>query len=149
MHRYKSRNLPLIFANHLNRSFIRVKFILDFTNNFFENVFQGNDCKGFSHQGPWKEWNGVHPGGQVGGKGDQLPCHLPQHQQYPCCALEQVRNCSGDITGNLWLVPAGYYPVCWTRNIRLSIGIEHPDDIIADLEQALSASGKPSLKAVS
>ena len=33
--------------------------------------------------------------------------------------------------------------------IRLSIGIEHPDDIIADLEQALSASGKPSLKAVS
>ena len=33
--------------------------------------------------------------------------------------------------------------------IRLSIGIEHPDDIIADLDQALSASGKPSLKAVS
>ena len=33
--------------------------------------------------------------------------------------------------------------------VRLSIGIEHPDDIIADLEQALTASGKPSLKAVS
>ena len=33
--------------------------------------------------------------------------------------------------------------------IRLSIGIEHPDDIIADLQQALDASGKPSLKAVS
>jgi len=33
--------------------------------------------------------------------------------------------------------------------IRLSIGIEHPDDIIADLDQALSASIKPSLKAVS
>jgi O-acetylhomoserine (thiol)-lyase len=33
--------------------------------------------------------------------------------------------------------------------VRLSIGIEHPDDIIADLEQALAASGKPSLKAVS
>ena len=33
--------------------------------------------------------------------------------------------------------------------IRLSIGIEHPDDIIADLDQALGASGKPSLKAVS
>ena len=33
--------------------------------------------------------------------------------------------------------------------IRLSIGIEHPDDIIADLKQALDASGKPSLKAVS
>ena len=33
--------------------------------------------------------------------------------------------------------------------VRLSIGIEHPDDIIADLDQALSASGKPSLKAVS
>ena len=32
--------------------------------------------------------------------------------------------------------------------VRLSIGIEHPDDIIADLEQALGASGKPSLKAV-
>ena len=33
--------------------------------------------------------------------------------------------------------------------IRLSVGIEHPDDIIADLDQALSASSKPSLKAVS
>ena len=33
--------------------------------------------------------------------------------------------------------------------VRLSIGIEHPDDIIADLNQALDASGKPSLKAVS
>ena len=33
--------------------------------------------------------------------------------------------------------------------IRLSIGIEHPDDIIADLDQALSASVKTSLKAVS
>ena len=33
--------------------------------------------------------------------------------------------------------------------VRLSIGIEHPDDIIADLDQALNASGKPSLKAVS
>ena len=33
--------------------------------------------------------------------------------------------------------------------VRLSIGIEHPDDIIADLKQALDASGKPSLKAVS
>jgi O-acetylhomoserine (thiol)-lyase len=33
--------------------------------------------------------------------------------------------------------------------VRLSIGIEHPDDIIADLEQALSASSKPSLKVVS
>ena len=30
--------------------------------------------------------------------------------------------------------------------VRLSIGIEHPDDIIADLKQALDASGKPSLK---
>ena len=29
--------------------------------------------------------------------------------------------------------------------VRL-IGIEHPDDIIADLDQALGASGKPSLK---
>ena len=33
--------------------------------------------------------------------------------------------------------------------VRLSIGIEHIDDIIADLDQALDASGKPSLKAVS
>ena len=34
--------------------------------------------------------------------------------------------------------------------VRLSIGIEHPDDIINDLDQALSASQiKPSLKAVS
>ena len=33
--------------------------------------------------------------------------------------------------------------------VRLSIGIEHHDDIIADLDQALVASGKPSLKAVS
>ena len=32
--------------------------------------------------------------------------------------------------------------------VRLSIGIEHPDDIIADLDQALSQSGKPNLKAV-
>ena len=32
--------------------------------------------------------------------------------------------------------------------VRLSIGIEHPDDIIADLNQALKASDKPSLKAV-
>ena len=33
--------------------------------------------------------------------------------------------------------------------VRLSIGIEHPDDIIADLSQALDASGKKTLKAVS
>jgi O-acetylhomoserine sulfhydrylase len=33
--------------------------------------------------------------------------------------------------------------------VRLSIGIEHSDDIIEDLNQALDASGKPSLKAVS
>jgi O-acetylhomoserine (thiol)-lyase len=32
--------------------------------------------------------------------------------------------------------------------IRLSIGIEHPDDIIGDLDQALAASGKTGLKAV-
>ena len=33
--------------------------------------------------------------------------------------------------------------------VRLSIGIEHSDDIIEDLNQALDASGKPNLKAVS
>ena len=33
--------------------------------------------------------------------------------------------------------------------VRLSIGIEHPDDIIADLDQALNASGATKLKAVS
>jgi len=33
--------------------------------------------------------------------------------------------------------------------VRLSIGIEHPDDIIADLDQALEQSNKPNLKAVS
>ena len=33
--------------------------------------------------------------------------------------------------------------------VRLSIGIEHSDDIIADLSQALDASGKGKLKAVS
>jgi len=43
------------------------------------------------------------------------------------------------------LIAAGVTP----GYIRLSIGIEHPDDIISDLEQALSASAKPSLKAVS
>ena len=32
--------------------------------------------------------------------------------------------------------------------VRLSIGIEHADDIIADLDQALNESGKPKLKAV-
>ena len=33
--------------------------------------------------------------------------------------------------------------------IRLSIGIEHPDDIIEDLDQALNASADTKLKAVS
>ena len=33
--------------------------------------------------------------------------------------------------------------------VRLSIGIEHPDDIIEDLKQALDNSGKTNLKAVS
>ena len=33
--------------------------------------------------------------------------------------------------------------------VRLSIGIEHSDDIIADLDQALKASGGAKLKAVS
>ena len=33
--------------------------------------------------------------------------------------------------------------------VRLSVGIEHPDDIIADLEQALDAAGRSKLKAVS
>ena len=43
------------------------------------------------------------------------------------------------------LIAAGVTP----GYVRLSIGIEHPDDIIADLDQALNASGKPNLKAVS
>ena len=33
--------------------------------------------------------------------------------------------------------------------VRLSVGIEHPDDIIADLKQALESSGKDNLKAAS
>ena len=33
--------------------------------------------------------------------------------------------------------------------VRLSVGIEHPDDIINDIKQALDSSGKTSLKAVS
>ena len=33
--------------------------------------------------------------------------------------------------------------------VRLSVGIEHPDDIISDLKQALDAAGKAKLKAVS
>jgi len=33
--------------------------------------------------------------------------------------------------------------------VRLSVGIEHPDDIIADLKQALEAAGSTKLKAVS
>ena len=33
--------------------------------------------------------------------------------------------------------------------IRLSVGIEHPDDIIADLKQALESIGSVKLKAVS
>ena len=33
--------------------------------------------------------------------------------------------------------------------VRLSIGIEHVDDIIADLDQALNKSSKGNLKAVS
>ena len=41
------------------------------------------------------------------------------------------------------------YPGVTPGYIRLSIGIEHPDDIIADLKQALDASGRGNLKAVS
>jgi len=33
--------------------------------------------------------------------------------------------------------------------VRLSVGIEHPDDIIADLKQALDAAGTTKLRAVS
>ena len=33
--------------------------------------------------------------------------------------------------------------------VRLSVGIEHPDDIISDLKQALDAAGRAKLKAVS
>ena len=33
--------------------------------------------------------------------------------------------------------------------VRLSVGIEHPDDIIADLKQALDTAGSVKLKAVS
>ena len=33
--------------------------------------------------------------------------------------------------------------------VRLSVGIEHPDDIIADLKQALDAAGSVKLRAVS
>ena len=43
------------------------------------------------------------------------------------------------------LIAAGVTP----GYVRLSIGIEHPDDIIADLNQALEVSGKTNLKAVS
>ena len=43
------------------------------------------------------------------------------------------------------LVAAGVTP----GYVRLSIGIEHPDDIIADLKQALDAAGSVKLKAVS
>ena len=43
------------------------------------------------------------------------------------------------------LLDAGVTPVY----VRLSVGIEHPDDIFADLEQALDAAGRSKLKAVS
>jgi len=43
------------------------------------------------------------------------------------------------------LLAAGVTP----GNVRLSVGIEHPDDIIADLKQALEASGGIKLKAAS
>ena len=33
--------------------------------------------------------------------------------------------------------------------VRLSVGIEHPDDIIADLKQALDIAGNAKLRAVS
>jgi len=33
--------------------------------------------------------------------------------------------------------------------VRLSVGIEHPDDIIADLKQALDVAVRSKLKAVS
>ena len=33
--------------------------------------------------------------------------------------------------------------------VRLSVGIEHPDDIIADLKQALDSAGTTKLRAVS
>jgi O-acetylhomoserine (thiol)-lyase len=33
--------------------------------------------------------------------------------------------------------------------VRLSVGIEHPDDIIADLKQALDTAGSVRLKAAS
>ena len=42
------------------------------------------------------------------------------------------------------MVKAGVTP----GYVRLSIGIEHPDDIIADLDQALKASGTTKLKEV-
>ena len=41
------------------------------------------------------------------------------------------------------------YPGVTPGYVRLSIGIEHPDDIIADLKQALDAAGRTKLKAVS
>ena len=42
-------------------------------------------------------------------------------------------------------VSAGVEP----STVRVSVGLEHIDDIIEDLNQALTSSGKPSLKAVS
>ena len=60
--------------------------------------------------------------------------------------MQEVCDCS-NTTHNIdeeELLAAGVTP----GYVRLSIGIEHPDDIIADLDQALNQSGKPNLKAV-
>ena len=71
--------------------------------------------------------------------------------QYPLVVKAQVQVGGRGKAGGIKLVSneeellaAGVTP----GYVRLSIGIEHPDDIIADLDQALNSSGKPNLKAV-
>ena len=64
---------------------------------------------------------------------------MQDHSQYTQQALH-ILNCNEN---EIFLAGAtqGY--------VRLSIGIEHSDDIIADLKQALDAAGRQKLKAVS
>ena len=61
-----------------------------------------------------------------------------------CLAIHPATTTHSQLTPEE-LLSAGVTP----GYVRLSIGIEHPDDIIADLNQALNASGSAKLKAVS
>ena len=146
--------LPLRFKQHCSNAEKVVKFLQ--THKSVERVIYPTLYKGEVANRAKKYFNGGNgalvgleiKGGVEAGKkfinSLKLHYHVANIGDARSLAIHPATTTHSQLTEKE-LLAAGVTP----GYVRLSVGIEHPDDIIADLKQALDAAGSIKLKAVS